>query len=126
MKSVFYWLKGGKMREDMESLTHVAREMRRNMTPAEALLWSRLRRRSSGFKFRRQAPIGQLIVDFACMSHRLIVEVDGAHHLGSRQDRERDRWLAARGFRVLRFQNHEILTALDTVLATVLHALSTR
>ena len=104
------------MREDREVLRQVAREMRRAMTPAEQILWSHLRRRSQGTKFRRQAPIGQFIVDFACLSHRVVVEVDGRHHLGDAQDQERDRWLAARGFRVLRFQNQEVLMDVASVL----------
>ncbi|HEX3525440.1 MAG TPA: DUF559 domain-containing protein [Thermoanaerobaculia bacterium] len=107
------------MREDRETLRQVAREMRRAMTPAEQLLWSHLRRRLLGYKFRRQVPIGQVIVDFACLSHRVVVEVDGQHHLGSVQDQERDRWLAARGFRVLRFQNQEVLTDVASVLDRV-------
>ena len=107
------------MREDMSVLRVTAREMRRNMTPEEQLMWSRLRRRFLGFKFRRQVPIGQFIVDFACMSRRLVVEIDGRHHLENLQDRERDRWLAARSFRVLRFQNQEVLDDIESVLDTI-------
>jgi very-short-patch-repair endonuclease len=115
---------GGEMREDKEALRQIARAMRQTMTPAERLLWSHLRRRLLGFKFRRQVPIGQLIVDFACMSHRIVIEVDGCQHLGDPQDRERDRWLAARGFRVLRFQNREVLTEVESVLVRIRRALA--
>jgi len=107
------------MREDKSVLRMAAREMRKNMTPAERLLWNRLRRHFMGPQFRRQVPIGQFIVDFACMSRRVVVEVDGRHHLGDPQDQERDRWLAAKGFRVLRFQNEEILANIDSALETI-------
>jgi very-short-patch-repair endonuclease len=107
------------MKQDDAVLRVAAREMRKNMTPAERLLWSHLRRHLFGFHFRRQVPIGQFIVDFACLSRRIVVEVDGRHHLGDLQDQERDRWLAARGFRVLRFQNEVILTNIDSALATI-------
>jgi very-short-patch-repair endonuclease len=58
------------------------------------------------------------------MSRRVVVEVDGRHHLENPQDRERDRWLAANGFRVLRFQNQQILEDPDTVLQIIHQALS--
>jgi len=112
------------MREDKVVLRTAAREMRRNMTPAERLMWSHLRKRLLGFKFRRQVPIGPFIVDFACMSERLVIEIDGRHHLGDPQDRERDRWLGARGFRVLRFQNQAVLEDLDSVLHIIQRHLS--
>ena len=76
-------------------LTLAARELRRQMTPAETILWSRLRRHQMGWHFRRQVPIGQYIVDFFCLQCKLVVEIDGQQHLGSAQDRERDRWLRA-------------------------------
>jgi very-short-patch-repair endonuclease len=107
------------MREDKAAVRQRARELRRTMTPAERLLWSHLRGHRLGFPFRRQAPIGQVIVDFACLSQRVVVEVDGRHHLGDPQDRERDRWLAARGFRVLRFQNQEVLGDVEAVLKRI-------
>ena len=63
------------------NLTERARELRRQSTDAERMLWSRLRdRRLHGIKFRRQAQIGQYIVDFLCMERRLIIELDGGHH----------------------------------------------
>jgi very-short-patch-repair endonuclease len=107
------------MREDKTVLRTAAREMRRNMTPAEQLMWSHLRKRPLGFKFRRQVPIEQVIVDFACLSERVVIEIDGRHHLDDPQDRERDRWLTARGFRVLRFQNQTVLEDLESVLQTI-------
>ena len=83
------------------------------MTEAETLLWSHLRRvELSRSHFRRQTPIGQFIVDFACRAANLVVEVDGSAHdsMDARErDAQRDRWLAEHGFRVLRFTNAEIV-----------------
>jgi very-short-patch-repair endonuclease len=91
----------------------VARAFRQSMTQAEALLWNCLRRvRLSRSHFRRQTPIGQFIVDFACRAAKLVVEIDGSAH-DSRDARERDaqrdRWLDDNGFRVLRFTNAEVM-----------------
>jgi very-short-patch-repair endonuclease len=98
-----------------------ARRMRRNMTIPETLLWRQLRRRQvAGHKFRRQAVVGQYIVDFMCFEKRLIVEVDGGQHgEAAAYDRQRDCWLSDRGYRVLRFWNEEVLQDLGRVLATI-------
>jgi very-short-patch-repair endonuclease len=80
-----------------------ARVLRRNSTDVERLMWRLLRdRRFAGVKFRRQVPIGPFIADFACTQHRLAVELDGGQH-GSASDERRDAFLAARGWRVIRF-----------------------
>ncbi len=101
----------------------IAAHLRANMTAAEQLLWSRLRRRQiGGVRFRRQVPLGAFIVDFACFAARLIVEIDGGQHaLAAARERDaaRDAWLAGQGFRVLRFWNHEVLGNLDGVLAVI-------
>jgi very-short-patch-repair endonuclease len=106
--------------------TQRARELRRNMTDAERALWRRLRRGTLGGKFRRQAPVGQYIVDFACLEARLVVEVDGGQHAESRGDDERDRWLASQGFRVLRFWNNDVLGNIRGVLEVIAEALQER
>ena len=95
-----------------------ARELRQQMTPAEAALWERLRRKQlGGLKFRRQHPIGRFIVDFYCPSARLIVEVDGKiHDYQKRQDAARDAFLTQRGYRVLRFRNEAVLQNIEMVL----------
>lgn len=96
-----------------------ARRMRREMTPAERALWYALRgRRFMGLKVRRQVPIGAFIADFYCADHRLIIEADGAGH-GSPRDIERDRWLAAKGFHVLRLPNTDVLTNLPGCLDAI-------
>ena len=88
-----------------------ARSLRDSQTDAEGLLWHYLRdRRLAGHKFRRQHPLGNYVADFACLPKRLIVELDGGQH-GEQQDydQQRDAYLHAQGFRVLRFWNHEVL-----------------
>lgn len=105
------------------TLSH-AKEMRHAPTDAERQLWSRLRAtRLSGWKFRRQQPIGPYIADFACLEARLIVEVDGSQHADSARDAARDEWLGAQGFRIMRFWNNEVLENEDGVLVTILAAL---
>jgi len=88
-----------------------ARRMRREMTPAEAILWQHLRAsRLGGLHFRRQQIIDGFIADFYCHSARLVVEVDGAIHLTNADyDRERDQILGARNLRILRLTNNQIL-----------------
>ena len=103
----------------MDDLVTHARDLRRNLTDAETLLWKELRRRILGAKFRRQVPIGSYIVDFACLPRKLLIEVDGGQHLESQADTERDRWLRSRGFRVLRFWNNEVFQNLQGVLETI-------
>ncbi|HYF21863.1 MAG TPA: DUF559 domain-containing protein [Caulobacteraceae bacterium] len=99
-----------------------ARDLRRVSTPAEKALWRLLRdRRLSGLKFRRQAPIGSYVADFACLSARLVLEADGGvHRLRVEADTERDAWLRSQGFRVLRFSNEVILSRPDLVIAAIL------
>jgi adenine-specific DNA-methyltransferase len=98
-----------------------ARAMRGAPTNAELRLWRLLRdRRLNGFKFRRQVPLGPYIVDFLCVSARLIVEADGSQHAESRRDIIRDSYLASQGWKVLRFWNVEVLRNREGVLETIL------
>ncbi len=103
-----------------------AKQLRHNSTDAERLLWSRLRtHRLNGYKFKRQAPLGPYIVDFACFEEKLVVELDGGQHAeAAGKDRQRDRWLEEQGFRVLRFWNNEVFGNLEGVLTRILEALS--
>ena len=98
-----------------------ATELRQNMTPAERILWERLRNHKlSGLKFRRQHPIGACIVDFYCAEARLVIEVDGEVHLGQVDaDASRSRELEAQGFQVIRFTNEQIEANLESVLSTI-------
>ena len=93
--------------------------MRQRMTEAEARLWLRLRKPGiEGLRFRRQAPIGPYIVDFFCPQHRLVVEVDGGQH-SDRVDRERDAWLTAQGYRVVRVWNSDVMENVEGVCAAI-------
>ena len=103
-----------------------ARRLRKTMTPQETRLWVHLRAlRDRGYHFRRQAPRLTYIVDFVCLKHRLVVEVDGSQHgWQEAYDAERDRRLAERGgFRVLRFWNNDIDGNLSGVMQTITDAL---
>jgi very-short-patch-repair endonuclease len=90
-----------------------ARQLRAGQTDAERKLWRRLRvLKTDGFHFRRQVPIDHLIVDFACLSARLVIEVDGGQHnweAGRHGDEARDAHLHRHGFKVLRFWNNEVM-----------------
>ena len=98
-----------------------AKELRRNLTEAEALLWYHIRHDIPA-KFRRQEPIGGYICDFVCYSRRLIVELDGSQHADSAHDARRDAWLRSQGFTILRFWNDEVFRECDEVLATIYNA----
>jgi very-short-patch-repair endonuclease len=106
----------------MGSSVSRARTLRSSMTGVELLLWSRLRRQQlGGRRFRRQAPIGPYIADFACFQARLLIEIDGPTHDARIQyDDRRTAWLVRRGFRVLRFSADDVLSRLDEVLETIL------
>ena len=99
-----------------------ARGMRHEPTPAEAKPWELLRGNHLGMNFRRQHTIDRYIVDFMCLSHKLIVEPDGAGHLEPDQadyDQGRTAYLTELGYRVLRFTNEQALTLPRRVLATI-------
>jgi very-short-patch-repair endonuclease len=111
------------MKEEADRLTRFAKAMRHEPVANERALWTLLRdRRLEGLKFRRQVPIGRYIADFVCFQHRLIVEADGPTHADSVRDRERDDWLRAEGFRVLRFDNRLIEQTPQSVLNAIVAA----
>jgi very-short-patch-repair endonuclease len=97
------------------------------MTPQEVKVWVHLRAlRERGYHFRRQRPIGRYIVDFVCLKHNLVVELDGGQHAEDaheRGDLVRDARLRDDGFRVLRFWNNEVDDDLDAVLSLILASL---
>jgi very-short-patch-repair endonuclease len=101
-----------------------AKQLRQKMTEAEKLLWSRIRNRQLGVKFRRQTPIGRYIADFYCHEHKLIIELDGSQHLEQAEyDQIRTDYFNAQGISVLRFWNNEVLCQLDDVLVKIKEAL---
>ena len=105
-----------------------ARRLRTQMTDAEQQLWRHLRARQMlGYKFRRQHPIGPFVADFACLQAGLVIEVDGGQHGElAAEDARRTRYLNQKGFRVLRFWNHEVLQHTDACLEMILQALGSR
>jgi len=102
-------------------LTPLAKQLRRNATDAENLLWHKLRNRQmNGHKFRRQQPLGTYIVDFVCHELRLVVELDGGQHaVDTERDQTRDAHLRAQGYTVLRFWNNEVFENFEGVLTTI-------
>ena len=100
------------------------RQLRIMLTDAERRLWGTLRgRRLRGLKFRRQHRLGPFIADFVCVEHRLVIEADGGQHAESAGDARRTAWLEARGWRVLRFWNNDILANTESVQDAILRAL---
>jgi len=86
-----------------------AKELRREMTPAEKLLWQEVRAKKLGVRFRRQQVIAGFIVDFYCHTSALVVEVDGdIHDLQQEEDARREKALREMGLRVVRFRNDEV------------------
>ena len=99
------------------------KELRNNLTPAEAFLWKQLQKRQlKGRKFRRQHSIENFIVDFYCPQEQLIVELDGEIHknaVAEENDRKRDQRLKELGFKVLRFENKMVFDFLPSVLKEI-------
>ena len=99
--------------------------MRSAPTEAEDRLWQTLRaKRFEGFKFKRQQPVDHYIVDFVCLASRLIVEADGGQHAENPDDKRRDDYLRAQGFRILRFWNNEIFDNEEGVCEAILAVLT--
>ncbi|MFZ5882585.1 MAG: endonuclease domain-containing protein [Chloroflexota bacterium] len=104
-----------------------AKELRREMTPAEKILWKHLKaNRLNGLHFRRQQIIHGYFADFLCHQHDLIVEVDGGiHDLQQEYDAEREEYLRSLGFRIVRFRNEEVTKNLEGVLQRIVEACRT-
>jgi very-short-patch-repair endonuclease len=97
-----------------------AKELRREMTPAEKLLWQEVRAKKLGVRFRRQQVIQGFIVDFYCHKAGLVVEVDGdIHDLQKEEDERREKVLREMGLRVIRFGNDEVVRSLSAVVGKI-------
>ena len=97
-----------------------AKELRREMTPAEKLLWQEVRAKKLGVRFRRQQIIQGFIVDFYCHKAALVIEVDGdVHDLQQDEDARRERVLREMGLRIVRFRNDEVVRDLSTVVGRI-------
>ncbi|MGV1789352.1 endonuclease domain-containing protein [Rhizobium sp. A37_96] len=108
------------MRGPEPKITQRARDLRQMDNDAEAKLWSELRnRRLNGFKFVRQFPIGPYFADFVCRERTLVIEVDGSQHAENRRDAIRDAFMIGEGWSVARFWNVDVLSAMPSVLETI-------
>jgi len=106
-----------------DKLIPLAKNLRKRTTDTEQILWRHLRaKRFGGFKFRRQQPIGTYIVDFVCFEKKIIVELDGGQHTlpaEMQNDRRREQWFGAQGYKVLRFWDNEVLANTRGVLEVI-------
>ena len=103
------------------SVQESALYLRKHLTPAERVLWNRIRNRQlAGLKFRRQHPLGPFVADFYCAEARLVVEVDGGvHTLLQERDAGRTGEFGRYGYRVIRFANDQVLMDIEAVLSAI-------
>ncbi len=108
------------------SITSNARQLRRGATDAERVLWRYIRRKQlGGYRFRRQHPIGEFIVDFFCFEKGLVIELDGGHHAEHEDyDLNRTRCLESQGYQVLRFWNNQVMGEIEAVKQVILDKLT--
>lgn len=104
-----------------KNLLKFARELRKNGTIAEAILWQKLKNRQiNNIKFGRQRPIGQYIVDFYCIAKKIIIEIDGiTHELKFEDDKIRDKYLSDLGWKILRFDDEDVKNNLEWVIEEI-------
>jgi very-short-patch-repair endonuclease len=98
-----------------------AKQLHRNMTSAESMLWAHLRsHRLNNIHFRNQHAIGNYIVDFCSPKHKLIIELDGSQHLDQAEyDTERTAFLQAKSYRILRFWNDQVMNDINGVIQAI-------
>ena len=106
-----------------EGLKELSRQLRKNMTDAEKLVWSKIRgKQLKEFQFYRQKPIGNFIADFYCPKAKLVIELDGGQHYsneGKKKDEMRDSYMKSLGMTVLRFSDREVFEQLDAVMQKI-------
>ena len=104
---------------------HQAGELRKELTPAERKLWSRIRNdQLNGVNFRRQHAVGKYIPDFCSPKEKLIVELDGSQHLEQQEyDAERTKYFESLGYKVIRFWNNQILNDMNGVILAITYAI---
>ena len=108
-------------------LLQKARELRRNSTLGEVLLWCEIKGRRLGCEFHRQVPVGDYILDFFCHEKMLAVEIDGGTHDHEEQfryDQRREAWLKSRGIHVIRFTEKQVRENMDWVLEALAQRVS--
>ena len=101
-----------------------AKQLHRNMTPAEVKLWARLRaHRLEGVHFRNQHAIGNYVVDFCAPRKKLIIELDGSQHIDQEgYDKERTEYLESKGYKVIRFWNNDVMNDIESVIRAIMYA----
>jgi very-short-patch-repair endonuclease len=105
-----------------KNLKQFSRALRKNMTEAERLLWSKLRGKQLKFQFYRQRIIGNYIADFYCPKAKLVIELDGGQHYevdGMEKDMARDAFMSKMGLNVLRFSDRDVFTNLEVILKEI-------
>lgn len=120
---------GGGVLSASTNARKVAKHERRSGNLPEVLIWRELRKRPGGYKFRRQHPLSEIVLDFVCLERRVAIEIDGeVHNRGDRPelDLKRDAYLAARGFVVLRLPARFVLGSLEDAIATIVVACDER
>ena len=99
---------------------HQANKLRKESTPAERKLWSRIRNDQLGVTFRRQHAVGDYIPDFCSPKAKLVIELDGSQHLEQAEyDEERTKYLESLGYQVIRFWNNDVMNNIDDVLKVI-------
>ena len=118
---------GGKMPHPKRSnpkTKHRAITLRKELTPAERKLWSRIRNDQLGVTFRRQHAIGAYIPDFCSPKARLVIELDGSQHMEQEEyDNERTKFLESQGYQVIRFWNNDVMANIHGVILAIMNAL---
>jgi very-short-patch-repair endonuclease len=115
-----------KQRSDPK-IKHQAIKLRKECTPAERKLWSRIRNDQLGVTFRRQHAIGHYITDFCAPGKKLIIELDGSQHLEQKEyDEQRTRYLESQGYDVIRFWNNQVMDDVEGVILAINDALEER
>jgi very-short-patch-repair endonuclease len=103
---------------------HQAIELRKESTPAERKLWSRIRNDQLGVTFRRQHAVGIYIPDFCSPKAKLIIELDGSQHLEQEEyDNERTKYLESQEYKVIRFWNNDVVNNIDGVILAIIYAM---
>ncbi len=110
-----------------KSKKEARRNLRKNQTKEEILLWSRIRNNQIGYKWRRQISIGRYVADFYCREKFLVVELDGSQHLENKEyDKERENFFKLLGIKTLRFWNNEVGENFEEVINKILYNLEDR
>ncbi|HNQ93578.1 MAG TPA: endonuclease domain-containing protein [Anaerolineales bacterium] len=100
-----------------------AGKLRKDPTPAERKLWSRIRNDQLGVNFRRQHAVGNFIPDFVCIEKKLVIELDGSQHLEQQEyDEDRTKYLESLGYRVIRFWNNDVMKNMEGVILVIMQA----